>query len=451
MSVYIPNVYSPQNVILNDFSLYDHHDKDSNNITIMIVIDALSDQFFRENINRAPNIRTIINQGGYYLKNTTCIPSCTGIGHTFLFSGVGPNKHQVSGLNFFDKETFTHYNCLSNNIERLMNTSLSQEVKTVFENNPGVKSASIWNPVSRGADISIPYYSSWYHHATRLALQQIDRGARILTIWYPLLDPIGHYLGKDHEFRKFWFHRIDYQIGLLCNELQLRNLLEKSMLYITADHGQVETSKRFDLYRFFKELGLKVYGGVWDTVDEIKDMSDFDVFICRNGYRFAHIYYSDRVSSELREKIKELLIHHEGVRNAFLAKNSHVFVHSENGKSVITGNNEMDEKYSYKILLGQDPLAYDKQISVTNGSYYNESEWKKNTIFSESPNVVPQIYQLMNSKRAGDLSLVASDDYQFSPLLHKASHGGFTPEEMIVPAVALFPLYYKSNNLKIKR
>lgn len=440
MSIYIPNAYSQENKILNSFSLSEHHDKSPDNITIFIIIDGLSDDFFRKNIFAASNLKCMINNGGYYAKNTTCIPSCTGIAHTYLMTGVSADKHSISGINFFNPENLTHYNCLSTKVETLLNESLSKEFLTIFEQNPSVKSASIWNPITRGADINISYHSTWYRHAAKMAMEQIGNGARILTIWYPLLDPIGHYLGNEHAFRKFWFHRIDYQIGLLCQELARNNLLNKSMIYITSDHGQTKTSKQLDLFKFFRNLGFKVKGATWQTVN-VASLDDFDILLCRNGYRFAHIYFGNNISEEKKEEIKRLLLQEEGVRNTFTKKSENIIVESRTGLALIQSDNSVETKYCYQVLKGIDPLNYDDSLCLIGAKYSSEKEWKKETLLSDSPNVVPQIYQLMMAKTSGEITVVANDYYQFTSLPHKAGHGGFTKEEMIVPSIALFPTY----------
>lgn len=447
MSIYIPNAYNQENKILNSFSLSEHHDKSPDNITIFIIIDGLSDDFFRRNIYEAPNLNNIIHNGGYYAKNTTCIPSCTGIAHTYLMTGVCADKHSISGINFFNLENLIHYNCLSTKVETLLNESLSKEILTIFEQNKNVKSASIWNPVTRGADINISYHSTWYRHAAKMAMEQIRNGARILTIWYPLLDPIGHYLGNEHAFRKFWFHRIDYQIGLLCQELSKNKLLNKSMIYITSDHGQTKTSKQLDLFKFLKNLGFTVKGATWETVN-VNSLDDFDIFLCRNGYRFAHIYFGNNICEEQKEIIKELLLQEEGIRNTFTKKNENILVESRHGCALIQSDNSAEAKYSYQVLSGADPLNYDDSFDLIDANYYSEKEWKKETILSESPNVVPQIHQLMMAKTSGEITVVASEDYQFTSLPHKAGHGGFTKEEMIVPTIALFPTYEEDERVR---
>lgn len=97
--------------------------------------------------------------------------------------------------------------------------------------------------------------------------------------------------------------------------------------------------------------------------------------------------------------------------------------------------------YHYQILKGTDPLNYDDKFHLIDTNYYSEKEWKKETLLSDSPNVVPQIYQLMMAKTSGEITVVANDNYQFTSLPHKAGHGGFTKEEMIVPSITLFPTY----------
>jgi Uncharacterized proteins of the AP superfamily len=437
MSLYIPNFYSQDNKIFNDFSLAEHHENNPDNITIVIIIDALSDDFFRSNNEKTPNLNKLISNGAFYFKNTTCIPSCTGIGHTHILTGVGPDEHNIAGLNFLNREKQEHFNGLDLNVEQLLNNGLSKEINTIFEGNSDIKSASIWNPVSRGATISIPYSQSFYRHAERLAMKQIDEGARVLTIWYPLLDPIGHYLGVEHPFRKFWLYRIDYQIGLLLKSLENRNLLDKTMLHITADHGQTMVNKKFDLFDYFRKYGLKTYGKDHITEKDPKIFNNYDIFVCRNGYRFAHVYFGDNMKAapKLINYFREQLLTEDAVRNIFSRVGDSVLVESKNGTAIIHQNNE---KYSYKVVQGIDPLLYEDSF-LKNGQFLSEDNWKDSTIYSESPNVVPQIYQLMIAKNSGDITLAASKEYNFSSIPHKAGHGGLEKEEMIVPSISLFP------------
>lgn len=438
MSLYVPSVYSQDNKILGNFSLEEHHDSNPDNLTIVIIIDGLSDNFFREHLEKAPNLSKALLNGAYYLKNTTCLPSCTGIGHAYILTGTCPNQHSICGLNYIDKQVKTHFNGLSMNIESLLNNSLSKDIKTIFENNASVKSASIWSPVTRGCDITIPYSNYWYRHAAKLAMEQIKKGARLITIWYPLLDPLGHYLGIEHPFRKFWWHRIDYQIGNLFNQLELNGYLNKSLIYITSDHGQTLVNKNLDLYKFFRKMGYTTLGKDHSTVVGEINPNNYDIFVCRNGYRFAHLYFGNNIDNEEKEKIKQILLKENAVRNLFIKVGDKVLVESSCGKGIINSTSEYERRYSYKVVEGIDPLLYGSNLS---SDYMKEVEWKSLTIFSESPNVVPQIYQLMMSENSGDIILAAKSEYHFSAIPHKAAHGGLEYEELVVPTIVLFPEY----------
>lgn len=444
MSLYIPPGYSQNNKFFQDFSLAEHHEKDPDNITIIIIIDGLSDKFFREQIAKAPNLYHLLTTGAYYLKNTTCLPSCTGIGHAHILTGVNADKHHICGLNFLNKQNHTHFNGLATNIETLLNAGLSNEIKTIFENNTKVKSASIWNPVTRGADITFPYYKTWYRHAAQMAISQIKSGARIITIWYPLLDPIGHYLGNEHSFRKFWWHRIDYQIGILYRWLMQEKYLEKSMIYITSDHGQTKVNQKLDLYKYFRNMGYTTLGKDHISIAGEISSSDYDIFICRNGYRFAHLYFGNKISSEEILKIKKLLLSEKAVRNVFTKVGNMIVVESRFGRGIICVTNEQIPKYSYKVVQGEDPLMYD-DITLYNRNL-SEDAWKGLTMYSESPGVVPQIFQLMSSENAGDITVAANAGYHFSAIPHKAAHGGLESEELIVPTITLFPEYTNKRN-----
>lgn len=439
MSLYIPNGYSKDNKIFSHFSIAEHHDMNPDHLTIIIIIDALSDYFFREHIAKAPNLSRFIENGAYYFKNTTCIPSCTGIGHTHILTGAGADEHHVCGLNYLDQNVKMHFNGLSTNIEILLNNGLSHEIHTIFENNPGVKSASIWNPVTRGADVSIPYFKTWYRHAARMTMEQIRKGARIITIWYPLLDPMGHYLGTEHAIRKFWWHRIDYQIGLLSQRLKQEGYIDKSLIYITSDHGQTKVNQSLDLYQYFRKMGYKTLGKDHTTISGEINSNDYDIFVCRNGYRFAHLYFGCHISEEKISHIKNLLLQEDAIRNVFYRVGEFVFVESKLGKGVISITNEQNPKYHYEVINGLDPLLYQDKFFL--GKYFDEATWKNLTMYSESPNVVPQIYQLMTSYNAGDLCVAASSLYHFSSISHKAAHGGLDPEELVVPSIILFPEY----------
>ena len=206
MDKYIPSksqFYSQDNRIFNSFYIEEHLNKDSDTTVIVIIVDALSDDFFRKYYHLTPNLKSVLENGAYYLKNTTCLPSCTGISHTNILTGVGADQHNIAGMNFINSEKQIHFNGLNFDNETLFDNNVSSDIKTIFENNPKVKSASVWNFVRRGATVFIPYKKTFYRHAEKLTMEQLDKGARIITIWYPLLDPLGHRLGVHHPFRVF--------------------------------------------------------------------------------------------------------------------------------------------------------------------------------------------------------------------------------------------------------
>jgi len=164
--------------------------------------------------------------------------------------------------------------------------------------------------------------------------------------------------------------------------------------------------------------------GEWSVKPSIEEMRHF-----RND--------SGRVTDVIQA------LHTEPAVDLVCARDDHTDCHiySRSGEGVIRATGDIGaRRYAYSVKAGQDPLGYESVRLCSNdlSRYYTADEWFEATSASEHPNSVPEIYDLFDSPRAGDLVLFAAPGWNFKDT-YKGAHGGATRNDMRIPMLIAGP------------
>lgn len=120
----------------------------------------------------------------------------------------------------------------------------------------------------------------------------------------------------------------------------------------------------------------------------------------------------------------------------------------------VAGTGPLDLKqYRYRVIDGQDPLAYTSSLRETgllDGGFHDGRAWLEATSGTERPDVVVQLAELFDSRRAGDLNIFAAEGWDFSPE-GVGGHGGVTAAEMLVPMVIVGPGIKAGGEIELAR
>src|SRR3990167_1400810 len=86
----------------------------------------------------------------------------------------------------------------------------------------------------------------------------------------------------------------------------------------------------------------------------------------------------------------------------------------------------------YPILEGKDPLELDIVRLPAHGDFLSSRDWLALTERSPFPDVIPQMPELFQTTKTGDLIVYATPGYSFDEEF-LSGHGGGTRPEMYTP------------------
>jgi phosphonoacetate hydrolase len=207
-------------------------------------------------------------------------PSVTLVNHTSALCGVGPGRHGILGNVFYDRETETRYLANDSSTWHHACDLLRPDARTVFEVCDGLRTASVNEPIDRGAGYSTfelirqagpsdgarsmrsalpppendphatqefvaadPDYA-WSTQVDGFGLEQVvqllgdPQGPPQLLWWNTTLTDTGHHGGGPYSREaRAALHDADARLGVVLDMLESAGALEHSTFVLTADHG----------------------------------------------------------------------------------------------------------------------------------------------------------------------------------------------------------------------
>jgi hypothetical protein len=91
--------------------------------------------------------------------------------------------------------------------------------------------------------------------------------------------------------------------------------------------------------------------------------------------------------------------------------------------------------YRYKVISGEDPLGYaavPRAAALCDGGWHSSREWLEATASAEHPDAVPQLAEMFDNPRVGDVVIFAAPGHDFDPH-NLGGHGGMTRGDMRIP------------------
>ena len=239
-------------------------------------------------------------------------PSVTLVNHTSALCGVGPGRHGILGNVFFDRATGLRY--LANDVSTWHHACdlLRPGVRTVFEACSDLATASVNEPIDRGAGYSTfelirqagpsdgarsmrsalpppeddPYATqefvasdpdyAWSTQVDAFGLDQVVQlledpaGPPDLLWWNTTLTDTGHHGGGPYSAEaRAALRDADARLGVAVGILERRGLIDSTTILLTADHGSeaADPSCRGDWDDALAEAGIAVrdegYGALY--------------------------------------------------------------------------------------------------------------------------------------------------------------------------------------------
>ena len=416
---------------------------------------------------KLPNIAERFVRGGVRVNHAIAsMPSITYPNTVSLLTGQFPGHHGVLGNRWYDRRSLTieRYTTL----QRFQNANRHFRAATLFEMLPNQLTIAVQLHTRRGATVAIDELARggllWllgkYEQFDRRPAAQLPRIARIanrarrwptlIVNYFPGVDEIGHRFGPDSDEYESSVRNIDEQIGRIFSALQQAGLADSTYFILVSDHGHVahDPAIYLDVGEWLRErFGLRVYEDDLDKRDfahRFATLDRYDAVVLSGAYRHAAIHLRGPsgwhvspdphtiaaiATSQLRRHPAVELV---AVREAV----DRVRVTSAVGSASIERRADRNGMNEYRLVAVQgDPLAMSHAAAfadlVTTG-WHTSREWLAATAATRYPDFIPQIVEMFDSNRAGDIVLFASDRGTFE-LNGKGGHGSCLADDMNVP------------------
>jgi len=288
---------------------------------IIISIDSMNNDFiFNEYDNPdyriTPNIGFLIENGASFSKAEAVMPTKTQVNHVTLVSGAFAEKIGIVGNYVFDKEKkdglfLRRYDFPWKKPELIKADTI---FKSLERKDPEYTSAVVGGKNYVGcpiwADIQVAPASTsewakqlgikkfpeiqlwdspdeWVMDNSLLLLEEVDPDLMLINLAF--LDPVQHAMG--HSSMESWatLSWADYQVGRLIKYLIEAGKLNRTLIVLTADHGQTNTWERIPLSKILRENDLKanvIADGSFASIflDDLRDLERAVEFLEGQSY-----------------------------------------------------------------------------------------------------------------------------------------------------------------------
>jgi arylsulfatase A-like enzyme len=462
---------------------------------ILMFIDGVGNEAFDQRLAAGdlPNIKKyILDRGLRYRRTVTCMPSITYAATATMLTGLQPGMHGIVGNCWFDPYTMQYQNYKYIKTYRVAQDDMFG--RTIFEILHDQLTFSIQVAMRQGvtreidnwATSGISWYFGQYTDVDKLTAMRFDliaktanqtgRWPTFVLAYFPACDKMGHDFGVESKQYAEAIRNTDEQIGRICRGLERAGVLDKTLIALVTDHGQAPmrysdctdvvedylqkqfgvraTDDRYDKpeyearYAYYDRsdvvavpdatrlLGLHLRGAGLHWYDRARDVRHLELQT-RNGRIRA-----EELAEDLAAKPYSRFV-------AVRAGEDTVLLVSRRGKALVhrhetTSEGAQDERISYRIVQGSDPLSLGLPALAGSGkgspsaeAVMSVDQWLAATIDSENPGVVSQVVGYFDSTRSGDIVVFAEPGYGFG--LNHSGHGSTTPQEMRIPLVFAGP------------
>ncbi|MBU1110419.1 glycosyltransferase [Patescibacteria group bacterium] len=433
---------------------------------------------------KLPNIkRHLVANGGIY-KAVSSFPSATLTSILPFITGVYPGKLDISGLRWFDKRTLKMRSYVGPG-GLLFAKDVGKRVKTLFdffENSISVFGVLPNNKQSFLIDLTydiqrvIAHFSGKYEQLDQKIRSLVQQKLRkhefdLLFIGFQAIDHLSHIESPFSDSVLRLYENVDAAVGEIAEHLQKKNQLEETLFMIISDHGLTKTDAQnhidldhhlksfFPGIQLFKNIpffsnftyGHKFYSGFHrlsigarttgkEAVNMVSGNSMSQLYF-KNSPRgdWQPVLYEDMMDDHKLKKLYDYLLKLQGIEFLISKMNGGKIRIDRQDKTgtLKTGLLSHDgKKFWYENMNAGDPFGYQNlegELSF--------KEILERTIDTKYPDALVGIWQLFFSKRAGDLIVTSSPEYDLRnpkyewPINPRATHGSLVNTHTLVPFI----------------
>jgi len=462
---------------------------------ILFFVDGVNREVFDRLLaaGRLPNLQKhFVDRGLYAERCVANVPGVTLPNETSLVTGLFVGRHNITGINWFDRTAPLNRNYEEVNQKNTLDGDYL--APTIFERLPDATTMSLFFQAHRGASKFVenvlsagpPFYLGWYGFVDRVSLWRFDLVAQaaraqqefpafvICYLLSPDMEGYGH--GISSEAYTQALEHSDAQIGRILRDLEAAGRLEHTVIALTSDHGMMDVKRHWVIEKLLsKEMGLTVCHKGWaeDIPFEwrVSYYRRFSCVLTGSGERYAAIALrKPRPATEAKDGAATLapnwlarpsaedlrayptrdgrrvdLI--AGLREAeavdllaYKTGPNSVRLVTKKGVAEVARTETGGRRFCLTTIEGDDPLGYAATVpaAMLDGSTHDDREWLAATAGSLYPDLIPQIVVYFDAPRAGDILVFAAPGWDFRNQ-NKGGHGGLRPEEMFVPLLMAGP------------
>ena len=452
---------------------------------IVFIIDGVNAGVFEQMLQagQLPAFQKyFVDRGLYVPRAVANVPSVTLANLTSLACGQFPGHHEVTGVNWFDRNQliWRNYETIAQK-NTLDGDHLAPYVYSRFGDRTTV---SIFFQPNRGTtkffenwtSAGPPFYFGWFHFVDRLTLFRLGEMAEIartrgewpaVTYVYLLApDFEGYAHGVDTDKYRDAIAHADRQIGRVLGDLERAGLLDRLVIAVASDHGLVHVRRHLDLATYLrKDLHLPLASKrLWEKTpfeDRLEYYRKFPAVLYGSGERYVALclrkpIYDDQgkltgyESWPIRPDANDLRNYptRPGLRVDLVAQLAKlpavraVAYRRGGGIHLAVGDGEVsfapdfgrDGPIRYTVVRGEDPMGW----GIPSGTSLKSRQWLDRTADTDWPDLPPQLVAYFRSRRAGNVVIFAGGDWDLGTYL-KAGHGGLDPQDMLTPMLLAGP------------
>jgi Type I phosphodiesterase / nucleotide pyrophosphatase len=396
-----------------------------------------------------PNIERLFVRGGVEIRNTiVAIPSLTYANTCSLLTGLLPGHHGILGNRWFDprgRQMRDYGHPL-----RYRDANDDLRPRTIFEHLASEFTINVQCHTRRGASVTIDQDISsgllWglgrYRDVDRRVgvvvprvLRSIRRAGRWPMLWlnyFPGLDEIGHRCGPQSREYLADLRTIDEQIGRIADAALDARAGRATLLALVTDHGMVPVDGRIPVSGALAGLGRMQTRGLHTAAFDVARL-DRHLRDC-GGVAWADTDRSLRVHilpagapRERRDEIVERLRCFAGERLLIATSEGRhrVRVHTPHGEFVVE-RRRGEGRREYRVIG-----AASEAERLGGEGWASSREWLAASATRGLPDFVPQIVEVFDSRRSGDVLAFCEGSHSFG-MRFRAGHGSVTPDDMRV-------------------
>jgi arylsulfatase A-like enzyme len=406
-----------------------------------------------------PNIKRIIDEGTYR-KATTCFPSTTGPAYLPFLTGHFPGTMDITGIRWFDKKEFKRSRLNKYAMRSYcgpeaawFNTDMPADKPTLFELMG--ESYNLYNMITRNVPdeydlgkkgkgwlYTRAHFKKRHHpvdlqgHQRVMDMLKSGKDFDFLFAVFPSVDWDSHYHHIRDDRTVEAYKIVDNSLGEVRALLEEKGWWDDTLFLMTSDHGLTPTTKHLDLGEWMTKQGLKsvYYPVIWKSNPKSAVMISGNSFgsIHLLNHEGAHVLREQGILDAMGADRLKLLVNEDAVDFAIYRGNEEqtFVVHNKNGKALISVKNDV---FTYEPQTA-DVLNYGGKIEATGQRGILAATFEK-----DYPDAVFQIYQLFQSRRAGDIVISAKVGYDLRDFWeypeHLGSHGSLHKHHIHVPLI----------------